>query len=198
VGLSQSTLVLGKLSGRHAFVKRLGALGFKLSSQEVDRAFARFKSLADKKKEVFDDDLIAIVEDELPLGQETYKLSYVHTSSGSDTVPTATIRLSSSGKVIQDAACGDGPVDACYKTIDRITKLSPELVDYSLRAVTSGKDALGEVSVKLRHKGSEVIGRGTSTDIIEASAKAYINAVNKLVSLSTRRATVDRRKAPHP
>jgi 2-isopropylmalate synthase len=117
---------------------------------------------------------------------ETYKLTYVHTSSGSDTVPTATIRLTTGGKVIEDAACGDGPVDACYKTIDRITKLSPELVDYSLHAVTGGKDALGEVSVKLRHKGSEVIGRGTSTDIIEASAKAYVNAVNKLVAHAAR------------
>ncbi len=198
VGLSQSTLVLGKLSGRHAFVKRLGNLGFKLSAQEVDRAFARFKALADKKKEVFDDDLIALVEDELPLGQETYKLSYVHTVSGSDTVPTATIRLTKEGKTLQDSATGDGPVDACYRTIDRMTGLTPELADYTLHSVTKGRDALGEVSVKLRRQGMEVTGRGASTDIIEASAKAYVNAVNKLVSLSTRRATVDRRKAPHP
>ena len=198
VGLGSSKLVLGKLSGRHAFAERLKALGFGLSSQELDRAFVRFKELADKKKEVFDEDLIAIVEDELPAVPETYRLAYVHTASGSDTVPTATIRLSYGGKVIQDAACGDGPVDACYKTIDRITGLSPELLDYSLRSVTSGKDALGEVSVTLRHKGAEVIGRGTSTDIIEASAKAYVNAINKLVSKPSQRASLRRRRAIPP
>jgi 2-isopropylmalate synthase len=198
VGLGQSTLVLGKLSGRHAFVKRLGALGFRLPKAEVDRAFARFKVLADKKKEVFDEDLIAIVEEDLPAAQEIYALAYVHTASGSDTVPTATIRLSREGKVVQDAATGDGPVDACYKTINRMTGLSPELVDYSLHAVTKGRDAQGEVSVKLRHKGVEVTGRGTSTDIIEASAKAYVNAINRLLSRTTRRAGDGRRSAPHP
>ena len=194
VGLRGSKLVLGKLSGRHAFAERLKALGFRLDAKELDRAFARFKDLADKKREVFDEDLIAIVEEELPTVAETYKLAYVHTSSGSETVPTATIRLSFGGKVIEDAACGDGPVDACYKTIDRITGISPELVDYSLRAVTSGKDALGEVAVKLRAKGGpEIVGRGTSTDIIEASAKAYVNAINKLVSQTARRASPRRR-----
>ena len=198
VGLGESQLVLGKLSGRHAFVKRLASLGYRLSAQELDRAFARFKDLADKKKQVFDDDLIAIVEDELPAVHEVYKLAYVHTTSGSDTVPTATIRLEKEGKTTQDAACGDGPVDACYKTIDRMTGLSPELVDYGLHAVTKGKDALGEVTVRLRHHGVEVSGRGASTDVIEASAKAYLNAINKLVSSSTRRAYLGRRAAPHP
>jgi len=198
VGLGGSQLVLGKLSGRHAFAKRLGALGFRLSKSDVDRAFERFKVLADKKKEVFDEDLTAIVEDELPAAQETYKLVYVHTTSGSDTVPTATIRLAKEGKEVQDAACGDGPVDACYKTIDRLTHVSPELVDYALQAVTKGKDALGEVVVKLRYQGVEVAGRGASTDIIEASAKAYLSAVNKLVSSSTRRAYLSRRQALHP
>jgi 2-isopropylmalate synthase len=114
----------------------------------------------------------------------------LNTTSGSDTVPTATIRLAHAGKVIQDAACGDGPVDACYKTIDRITKLSPELLDYNLRAVTGGKDALGEVAVKLRYKAVEVTGRGTSTDIIEASGKAYVNAINRLLSALPRRRTL--------
>ena len=198
VGLSSSTLVLGKLSGRHAFVKRLNTLGFRLSKVEIDRAFARFKQLADKKKEIFDEDLAAIVEDELTAAQETYTLVYVHTSSGSDTVPTATIRLSNEGKTLQDAATGDGPVDACYKTINRMTGLAPELVDYTLHSVTKGRDALGEVSVKLRHKGLEVTGRGTSTDIIEASAKAYVAAVNKLISLTSRRSSTGRRSTLHP
>ena len=198
IGLGQSTLVLGKHSGRHAFSKRLTALGFRLSKEETTRVFERFKALADKKKEVFDADLVALVEEHLPAAQETYKLEYMHTASGSDTVPTATIRLSKAGKLLQDAACGDGPVDACYKTIDRMTGLSPELVDYTLHSVTKGKDALGEVSVKLRHHGVEVFGRGTSTDIIEASSKAYINAINKLVSASTRRSYLKRRQALHP
>ena len=198
IGLSKSSLVLGKHSGRHAFSKRLTALGFRLSKDEMGRVFERFKQLADKKKEVFDADLIALVEESLPAAQETYKLTYVHTTSGSDTVPTATIRLSKEGKELQDAACGDGPVDACYKTIDRMTGMSPELVDYSLHSVTKGKDALGEVSVKLRHQGVEVFGRGTSTDIIEASTKAYVSAINKLVSTSTRKSYLKRRQALHP
>ena len=198
VGVGESKLVLGKLSGRHAFAKRLTAMGFKLSKAELEHAFERFKALADKKKDIFDDDLVAIVEEELPAVDEVYKLVYVHTTSGSETVPTATIRLSKEGKVLQDAACGDGPVDACYQTIDRMIGLSPELVDYAIRSVTKGTDALGEVAVKLRHRGIEVAGRGTSTDIIEASAKAYVNAINKLVSTSTRRSYLKRRQALHP
>ena len=195
VGVGGSKLVLGKLSGRHAFARRLSALGFRLSKEDLDRAFARFKVLADKKKEVFDDDLVAIVEDELPAARETYKLVYVHTASGSDTVPTATIRLSKQNKVLQDAACGDGPVDACYKTINRLTGLAPEVVDYSVHAVTKGKDALGEAAVRLRHRGLEVSGRGASTDIIEASAKAYVNAINKLLAQP---ATTPRRTRSSP
>jgi 2-isopropylmalate synthase len=198
VGLRTNQLVLGKLSGRHAFAKRLGELGFRLAAADVDRAFARFKALADKKKEIFDEDLAAIVEDELPAAQEIYKLAYVHTTSGSATVPTATIRLERDGKPLQDAASGDGPVDACYKTINRLTGLSPELADYTLRSVTKGRDALGEVSVKLRHRGIEVTARGASTDIIEASAKAYVNAINKLLSASTRRSYLSRRSKLHP
>jgi len=198
VGFGHSKLVLGKHSGRHAFSERLKALGLSLSAQELEQAFMRFKALADKKKELFDEDLIAIVEAELPAAVDVYKLAYVHTTAGSQTVPTATIRLEKGGKVIQDAACGDGPVDACYKTIDRITGISPALRDYGLRSVTSGKDALGEVTVRLRYKQMDVTGRGTSTDIIEASAKAYINAVNKLVSAPTRQAYLRRRSSLTP
>ncbi len=198
IGLASSQLVLGKLSGRHAFAKRLAALGFRLSPADLNQAFERFKVLADKKKEVFDEDLAAIVEDQLPAEHALYKLAYVHTASGSETVPTATIRLTKEGKTLQDAACGDGPVDACYNTIDRLTGISPELVDYNLHAVTKGKDALGEVVLKLRHQGVEGVGRGASTDVIEASAKAYLNAINKLVSSSTRRSYLKRRESPHP
>jgi len=181
VGLKESKLVLGKHSGRHAFRKRLVELGYKLSEEDIGKAFARFKRLADKKKEIYDGDIEAIIEDEISVVPETFKLLYIHTTSGSQTVPTATVRLEKKGREIQDAACGDGPVDAAYKTIDRITGLGAKLIDYSLRAVTSGKDALGEVVVRIRKGERTVTGRGTSTDIIEASAKAYINAVNKLM-----------------
>jgi 2-isopropylmalate synthase len=198
VGVGVSGLVLGKHSGRHAFSERLKSLGFSLSSQELDSAFASFKALADKKKEIFDEDLIAIAEEQMPEAFETYKLTYVHTSSGSATVPTATIRLAFGSKVIQDAASGDGPVDACYKTIDRITGLSPELVDYGLRSVTSGKDALGEVTVKLRYKDANVVGRGASTDIIEASAKAYVNAINRIIAKAPAKTCVSRRGTSTP
>ncbi len=181
IGLKESKLVLGKHSGRHAFKKRLLDLGYELSEKDLVKAFDRFKRLADKKKEIYDEDLTAIIEDEISVVPETFKLLYIHTTSGTQTVPTATVRLEKRGKVIQDAACGDGPVDAAYKTIDRITGLGAKLIDYSLRAVTSGKDALGEVTVKIRKGERTITGRGTSTDIIEASAKAYVNAVNKLV-----------------
>ena len=194
VGWRESSLVLGKHSGRHALKKRLEELGHKLTREELERAFERFKQLADKKKEVFDDDLEVIVEDEISAIPQTYKLDYIHTTSGSDTVPTATVRLALKDQVIQDAACGDGPVDAAYKTIDRMTKLRPELIDYSLRAVTGGKDALGEVSVRVRCGKHTVTGRGASTDIIEASAKAYVNAMNRILSRSKRAGAGGKRK----
>jgi 2-isopropylmalate synthase len=182
IGLTDAqTLVLGKHSGRHAFRQRLQAQGYELNDEQLERAFARFKELADKKKEVFDEDLAALVEEDQTAAREIYKLAYVHTSAGSGTVPTATIKLEKDGKLLQDAACGDGPVDACYKTINRMVGFYPELLDYTLRAVTKGEDALGEVSVRLRLKKVEVSARGTSTDVIEASAKAYVAAVNKLL-----------------
>jgi len=180
VGFGESRIVLGKLSGRHAFKEKLKKLGFKLGEKELDKAFKRFKKLADKKRKIFDEDLEAIIEEEVIQIPRTWSLDYIHTTSGSDTIPTATVRLEKEGKIFQDAACGDGPVDACYKTIDRITKVSCQLLSYDLNAVTGGKDALGEVTVKIKSSNLMVIGRGTSTDIIEASAKAYLNAINRL------------------
>ncbi len=182
IGLKESKLVLGKHSGRNAFAKRLAGLGFSLSEKDMEKAFERFKLLADKKKEVYDEDIEAIIEDEIVRVAETFELVYVNTTSGTGTIPTSTVRLKKDGQIHQDAACGDGPVDATYKTIDRITCVGAELVDYSLRAVTSGRDALGEVSVKIKKNGKIYTGRGASTDIIEASAKAYMNAINKLLA----------------
>jgi 2-isopropylmalate synthase len=179
VGVAESRLVLGKHSGRHAFVKRLEELGYKLDKDATERAFVYFKQLADRKKEIFDEDLKAIVQDEVQKIPPTWELLEFHTSSGSGTIPTATLKMKQAdGAEKTDAACGDGPVDAIYNAIERITGVEASLTDYQIRAVTSGKDAQGEVSLALDVKGKTVRGRGVSTDILEASAKAFVNAVN--------------------
>lgn len=182
VGIEESTLLLTARSGRNGFNNRLKHLGFYLNSKELDSLFEKFKVLADKKKYVFDDDLISLLSDSKSEVQETFVLEYLNTSSGTGTIPTATVRLKKGGKIFQEAACGDGPVDATYKAIDKITGLRPKLEDYSLRAISSGKDALGEVTVRLDDQGLKMLGRGTSTDIIEASAKAYLIAMNRVFS----------------
>ncbi|MEW6064825.1 2-isopropylmalate synthase [Desulforamulus profundi] len=183
LGIAASNLVLGKHSGRHAFRDRLAELGYNLTDEELNLAFTRFKSLADKKKEITDQDLQAMVEDEIRQIPDTYTLEYFHISSGTTVVPTATVGLRAGEERKEDAACGDGPVDAIYNTVDKITGISCTLVNYAINAITGGKDALGDVTVKLKCEGSEkvYIGRGVSTDILEASAKAYVNAVNKLM-----------------
>lgn len=180
VGFGETRLVLGKHSGRHALGKRYEKLGFKLSKGQLDNAFKQFKILADKKKNIFDEDLKAIVEDELVETVERYKLTHLYIKGGTEETPYARISLKVGKKTHQAHASGDGPVDACYKAIDKITGVSGKLIDYSIRSVTSGKDALGEVSVKVQVKNQVVTGRGTSTDIIEASVKAYLNVINKI------------------
>ena len=201
VGLGGRRLVLGKHSGRHAFRRKLQELGYKLHNVEVDRTFQQFKLLADKKKEIFDEDIEAIVEDQISLIPEVFKLEYINVTTGNKVVPTATVGLrkliapakTAKSEVLQEASCGDGPVDAAFRAIDRITNIRCRLMDYSLRSVSMGKDAIGEVTVKIAPAGPGrpgradelkkiVTGRGTSTDIIEASAKAYINAINKVVA----------------
>jgi 2-isopropylmalate synthase len=180
VGFGESKLVLGKHSGRHAVAERLRKLGFNLTKEQIDRAFDRFKVLADKKKEVFDEDMETIVDEELSRTSEEFSLEHFHISSGDEVKPEATIKLKSHGRISEAVSTGDGPVDACYKAIDKITGSSGKLLDYQIRSVTGGKDALGEVSVKISFKGRVVSGRGASTDIIEASIKAYVSAVNKI------------------
>ncbi len=179
VGLSSSRLVLGKHSGRHAFNERLKKLGYSLGTSELNKAFERFKRLADKKKFIYDEDLETIVEEEFAEVPKAWRLEHIHTVSGTQAVPTATIKLKSKSGIFEEAASGDGPVDASYKAIDKITKTKGELLDYSIQAVTRGKDALGEVTLRVRSKGKVAIGKAASTDIIEASAKAYLNAINK-------------------
>jgi len=184
VGFGETKLVLGKHSGRHAFKARLKKLGFVLSDEDLDKAFRRFKDLADKKKEIFDEDLATLVEDEIGMAvPETYRLVSFKALSGNEVSPEATVRLKKKQKILSGTSKGDGPVDACYKAVEKITGIKGKLIDYQLRAVTRGKDALGEVSVRFASKGKEVSARGASTDVIEASLKAYIAAINKLVHI---------------
>lgn len=179
VGLTQSQLVLGKHSGRHAFKAHLSELGYNLGETEAEKAYQRFIDLADKKKAVADRDIRAIVEDEAQKVTETYTLKYLHISSGNSTVPTATVIINKDEELIQEAACGDGPVDAVYRAIERATGIPVYLESWAIEAATGGKDALGEVLARISVAGKPYTGRGSSTDIIEASAKAFLKAINR-------------------
>ncbi|HEV8640890.1 MAG TPA: 2-isopropylmalate synthase [Methylomirabilota bacterium] len=185
IGRASNKLVMGKHSGRHALAARLKDLGFDLAGGDLDRAFTKFKDLADRKKEVFDEDLIAIVTDDATQMQETYALEYLHVISGTGIIPSATVKLKKEGQSFQDSAVGDGPVDAVLVAIDAITGMKGRLQDYALRAATSGKDAIGEVSVKVDFDGTIVSGKGASTDVIEASARAYLSALNRLMQTTS-------------
>ncbi|WP_334109531.1 2-isopropylmalate synthase, partial [Thermodesulfitimonas autotrophica] len=181
IGIPKSTLVLGKHSGRHAFKTRLAELGYSLSEEELNTAFARFKELCDRKKTITDDDLLALVEEEMGRVAPTYELHYLHISSGTTIVPTATVGLKVGESLVEEAACGNGPVDAIYKAIDKITGIKCTLESYGIDAVTGGKDAVGSVTVRVKNeKGKTFLGRGLSTDVLEASARAYIDALNKM------------------
>lgn len=182
VGFGETKLVLGKHSGSHAFSNRLKKLGYSLSEKDLGRAFETFKKLADKKKEIFDEDLAAIVEDEIGAAvPQVYSLVSFQALSGNEISPNAIVRLKKKTKISKAISKGDGPVDACYKACEKITGIKGKLVDYQVRAVTRGKDALGEVTIRFVSGSREVSGRGASTDIIEASIKAYLGAINKLV-----------------
>jgi 2-isopropylmalate synthase len=189
VGWGGTELPLTKHSGRAAVAVRLKQLGFKMGDRDVAAIFARFKEIGDKKKFVYDDDLAALVEGHITEVPETWALDYLAISSGNRALPTATVRLqkltASKPVFVQDAGIGDGPVDAALKAIDRLTSTHGKLMDYALRAVSQGKDALGEVTVKVDFGGGNLVtGKGASTDVIEASARAYLNAVNRCLSQS--------------
>ncbi|MBU1726143.1 MAG: 2-isopropylmalate synthase [Candidatus Omnitrophica bacterium] len=179
VGFYGIGLVLGKHSGRHALTERLKTLGFHLEEKQMGKAFARFKELADKKKEIFDDDLVAIVEDEIATVKPLWQLNSFEVASGTGVSPQATVRLKNKGKILTGVSSGDGPVDACFKAADKVIGLKGELLDFRLEAVTRGKDAMGEASLRIKIKERIVFGRGSSTDIIEAALLAYLNGVNK-------------------
>ncbi|MDD5633917.1 MAG: 2-isopropylmalate synthase, partial [Candidatus Omnitrophica bacterium] len=180
VGFQGSRIVLGKLSGRHAFTLKLDELGYSLSEKERDQAFSRFKALADKKQKIFDEDIATIVEDELATIPEEYKLINFSVTSGKNLKPLAEVEIDINKKHVKAASSGDGPVDACFKAIEKAIGIKGKLIDYRVNAVTSGKDALGETNIKIKFGSDVVVGRGSSTDVIEASVLAYMNAINRL------------------
>ncbi len=179
VGVHRSNLVLGKHSGRHAFKERLQELGYVLEEEELHKAFLKFKELADKKKEITNDDLEALVKDQVWAVPERFTLKYLHISSGTNIIPTATVKLAIENMTFEAAATGAGPVEAACHAVDRITDIYGKMVEYKLNAVGQGKDALGEVLSRIMIEDRVYNGRGLSTDIIEASVKSYINAINK-------------------
>jgi 2-isopropylmalate synthase len=183
VGLKESQILLSPRSGRNALRHRLNALGYEITSEQLDKIYGRFLEVADKKKAVHDADLEAIMKDEVRSIPEVFQLEYIQIVSGTRISPTTTVGVRTEGGVIVEAATGDGPVDAAYKAIDRIAKIPLVLTDYSIHSVTGGKDAIGEVTIKVQDNGHTVIGHGASTDIIEASAKAYIDVINKVVHM---------------
>jgi 2-isopropylmalate synthase len=183
VGIPASSLVLGKLSGRHAFKERLAELGYSLSEEDFNRAFSAFKELADKKKEVTNKDIESLVAEEQRTVSETYHLDRVQVSCGDRGIPTAAVRLiAPDGQVLADAALGTGPVDAVYKAINRLVGVSNVLTEFSVKSVTEGIDAIGEVLIRIESDGITYTGRGADTDVIVASGKAYMNALNRLLA----------------
>ncbi|HEY9740550.1 MAG TPA: 2-isopropylmalate synthase [Coleofasciculaceae cyanobacterium] len=181
IGLNENQIVLGKHSGRNAFRTRMRELGFELSDTELNKAFLRFKDLADKKKEISDWDLEAIANDEIQQAPELFHLELVQVSCGDRSRPTATVALRTpAGEELTDAAIGTGPVDAVYKAINRVVNVPNELIEFSVQSVTKGIDAIGEVTIRLRHNERVYSGHAANTDIIVASAQAYVNALNRL------------------
>ncbi len=182
VGWGETELPLTKHSGRHAMAARLVQLGFTLNEAELDTIFIRFKEVGDKKKFVYDDDLAALVEDSIAAGRDNWILDYINVTSGSTTIPTATVRLRKGDETLQDSSSGNGAVDAAMKAIDRILSKHGNLIEYHVDAVTQGQDALGEVTLKVDFGDGKLIsGKGASTDVVEASARAYLTAVNRVI-----------------
>ena len=182
-GIPASSLVLGKLSGRHAFKERLAEMGYSLNDEDLNRAFKAFKELADKKKKVADRDIESLVAQELRSVSEVYRIDRIQVTCGDRGIPTAAVRLiGPDGKILEDAALGTGPVDAVCKAINRLVDVANTLTEFSVKSVTEGVDAIGEVLIRIESEGVTYTGRGADTDIIFASAKAYVNALNRLLS----------------
>jgi 2-isopropylmalate synthase len=182
IGLTENRIVLGKHSGRNAFRTRLQELGFILEEVDLNKTFLRFKEVADKKKEISDWDIEAIVRDEIQIGTEnSFQLEHVQVTCGDCTCPTATVTIvTPDGKILTDAAIGTGPVDAVYQAINRLVKVSNRLIEFSVQSVTQGIDALGTVTIRLQEGEKIFFGQASDTDIVVASAYAYVNALNRL------------------
>ncbi len=191
VGRDMSQIVLGRHSGLHGVKNRIAELGLSLDENKLKLAYETFLTVADKKKEVFDEDIITIANGVLGIPTASFVLEYFNIISGNMSVPTATVRIKTDGETIEEAATGDGPVDAIFKAIDRVTSLKTTLKQFDIRAVTSGKQAMGDASVRVEIDGIIYQGKGSSTDILEASAKAYVNAINRYKILSQTKESQD-------
>ncbi len=191
VGVNKTKIVLGRHSGRHGLKVRLKELGYQVTEEELQKAYDAFLELADKKKEVFDDDLRVLMGDEIYKEEEMHELEYMHVNAGTKTIPTATVRIKTGNNVIQESSTGDGPVDAVFNAIERALDIKPTVESYSVRSVTSGRQALGESIIRIRNGENSFTGRGTSTDIIEASAKAYLQAINQFIVYSNTKVEIN-------
>ena len=180
VGLTSNRLVLGKHSGRHAFKARLVDFGYELSEEDLNRVFVKFKELADKRKEILDEDIEVLIAEEILRVPDKYKLDYLNVVAGTVAVPTATVKLEVDGQVAQNAGFGVGPIDATFNTIAKMTETRSKLVRFSINAISGGTDAQGEVTVRLQENGLVALGKGADPDIFTASAKAYINGLNRI------------------
>jgi len=185
IGLSSNRLVLGKHSGRHAFKNKLEDLGYDLTREELNRLFEKFKELADKKKEILDEDIEALMAEEILRVPDVYQLDYLNVVGGTGAVPTATVKLKIKGEVVQSAGFGVGPIDAAFNTIAKMIETRSKLLRFSVNSISGGMDAQGEVTVRLQENGLIALGKGSDSDIITASAKAYVNGLNRLEYMKT-------------
>ena len=183
VGLSSNRMVLGKHSGRHAFNDKLRQMGYELSKEELNGLFKKFKQLADKRKEILEEDIEALVAEEILRIPDVYELLYLNVVSGTTAVPTATVRLKIRDEEAQSAGFGVGPIDSTFNTIVKMIGSDAKLMRFSVNAITGGMDAQGEVTARLQENGTVVLGKGTDSDIITASAKAFVNGLNRLEHL---------------
>ena len=182
IGISRNAIVLGKHSGKHAFEDHLRSLGYELDEETIGKLFVRFKELADRKKVIFDRDIEALIAEKAAIRPEWFRLEYHQVTSGNQTKATATVGLTTSSGLTEEASTGDGPVDAVFKAVEKAVGFDVTLRDYQLKAVTSGKDALGEATIWIEHNGKVFCGRGLSTDVIEASVRGYVSAINKMLA----------------
>ena len=187
IGVPDSKLVLGKLSGRHALSDRIKEMGYTIDDDTLQRVYDDFKNLADRKKEVYDEDIEALLDKRLGEGRKLWELKFLRVTAGTDETAMALVELKdSAGAEQKGTAHGDGPIDAVFTAIQRITGVTVTLEDYTTRAITGGKDAQGEASVRINHHGHKVRGRGVSTDVIEAAAEAYLSAINRIKTIEAK------------